>query len=95
MKRKTYYRRVYRVPDGDSLFVTPPIEGERRIRLSGVDAPEYYQFGGKKAWEILKKLVQGKIVSITPVARDDYRRIVAIVKRNGKNINQILRNMGY
>ena len=57
-----------KVTDGDSLVM----QG-RRIRLQGIDAPEYYQTCGdkdgldypcgQKALEFMRRLVEGKNVS--------------------------------
>lgn len=81
-----------KVTDGDSLV----IQG-RRIRLQGIDAPEYNQTCGdkkgfdypcgKKALEFMRRLVKGKNVSCKKIATDIYKRDLSECFANGENIN--------
>lgn len=73
-------RKVRRVIDGDTFEVYRKVGNTRRIRLAGVNAPELYQFGGLKAKARLKKLIEGRTVTIVPKARS-YGRLVANVNR--------------
>jgi endonuclease YncB( thermonuclease family) len=58
--------------------------------LAGINAPEKYQFGGKKATNRLRGLIGGKTVTIIPVGRS-YNRIVANVRSKRKSINKRLK----
>lgn len=81
-----------RVVDGDSLFL-----GNKEVRLSGIDAPEYKQTCfdakqkvydcGKKATQALKKLVHDDI-KCTEVTKDKYKRYVSVCYSHGININK-------
>lgn len=66
---------VSRVADGDS------VETQRwgktvRIRLAGIDAPEWHQPYGRDAHRALQKLIEHKVVLFLPTSRDRYGRIV-------------------
>jgi endonuclease YncB( thermonuclease family) len=75
-----------RVQDGDSLVV-----GERRIRLSGIDAPEIGQpvcgpggeDAGRLAASALREMVRGRALRVRPEGQDVYGRIVASVSAEG------------
>lgn len=68
MTRKKVH--VKRVLDGDTF-----IDGQNiNYRLSDVDAPEKGKPGYQKARNQLKKLIEGKDVSIVEVAKDKYKR---------------------
>lgn len=81
-----------KVTDGDSLVMKG-----RRIRLQGIDAPEYHQSCGdkkgldypcgKKALEFMRHLVKGKKVSCKKIATDIYKRDLSECYVNGENIN--------
>lgn len=83
-------RKVKQVIDGDTFIVSRKIGNTNRVRLAGVNAPEKYQFGGKKATNRLKSLIDGKTVTIVPVGRS-YNRLVADVRKNRKSVNKRLK----
>jgi endonuclease YncB( thermonuclease family) len=69
------------VADGDTLQI-----GATRVRIHGIDAPEYDQgcLRGGKLWpcgeeagKALERLIAGREVRCVQVERDDYHRIVA------------------
>ncbi len=85
---------VIGVSDGDSITVLQNYK-QYRIRLYGIDSPEKGQAFGKKAKQFTSSLTHGKIVELIPYDVDKYKRIVAVVKVDGVNVNEeILRN-GY
>lgn len=86
--------RVRSVPDGDSLTV------ERagrtyRIRLYGIDSPEYRQPGWREARDFTRRLASGRTVDILPMDRDHYGRVVALVERGGVLVNRELVRHGH
>lgn len=83
-------RKVKQVIDGDTFVVSRKIGDTNRIRLAGVNAPEKYQFGGRKAANRLRGLIGGKTVTIVPVGRS-YNRVVANVRSNRKSVNKKLK----
>ncbi len=78
-------RTVKRVLDGDTFQTYRKINGSNYVRLAGVNAPERWQFGGRKATESLKRQIQGKTVTLQPIGRS-YNRVVARVRHNGRLI---------
>jgi len=88
-------RTIKRVVDGDTVEVNRNINGSRYVRLTGVNAPEKHQFGGKQATNTLRGLIGGRQVTITPEARDKYGRTVGIIRRNRENINRKMKRKGY
>jgi micrococcal nuclease len=66
-KAKVFEAKVISVIDGDTII----LESGEKVRYIGIDAPESYmpkmgvsQFYGKDAWDLNKKLVEGKKVSL-------------------------------
>jgi endonuclease YncB( thermonuclease family) len=84
-------RTVVKVIDGDTVQVARKIDGSNFVRLSGVNAPEKNQPGGKKATNILSGMIGGETVTMRPEARDKYGRIVATIIFNRENINKKLK----
>ena len=82
-------RTVKKVIDGDTFIVNRKIGNTDIIRLAGVNAPEKYKSGGKKATNRLKGLIGGKTITIVPVGRS-YGRVVANVRCKRKIVNKKL-----
>lgn len=88
------------VKDGDTLIVN-----RTKIRLFGIDAPEYSQnckdqYGeaypcGRNALQQLSLLLQGATVSCEPRDIDRYNRIVAVCFVDDKDIGQLMVQSGY
>lgn len=72
---------VKEVIDGDTFKTA------NTIRLENVNAPELDKPGGKAAKEKLEELILNKEVVYEEQARDDYKRIIAQVWINSKNVN--------
>ena len=83
-------RTVKKIIDGDTFVVNRKIGNTNRIRLARVNAPEKYQYGGKRATNKLRGLIGGKTVTIIPVGRS-YGRIVANVRHRRRSINRRLK----
>jgi len=74
--------QVTYIVDGDSVWVRAEPGGQRRkLRLSGMDAPEVCQAYGRKSRAALQALVQGQQVRITVHAYDRYARGIATIER--------------
>ncbi len=94
------YRGQPRVIDGDTL----DIRGER-IRLFGIDTPELGQpwwdkdgnehDAGVSARDALASLIDGKRLSVKVLREDKYRRSLAIVKVDGRDIARSLVRRGW
>lgn len=85
----THTGKVIAVADGDTITV---LQGKKqyKIRLYGIDCPESSQAYGKKAKKLTSKLTYGKTVELTAYDVDRYKRVVAVVKVNGVNVNEEL-----
>lgn len=94
------YRGQPRVIDGDTIEV----HGER-IRLFGIDTPETgqpwwdkdgeQQDAGRLSMEALSALVKGRRLSVRVLREDQYRRSVAIVKVDRRDIGRLLVSRGW
>jgi len=69
--------RVVKVTDGDSLEVRDSNGLVHRVRLGGIDAPEYAQPFGNRSRQNLTGLVLNKDVHLEIQKRDAYGRLVA------------------
>ena len=92
-ERNLYDRFVSRVTDGDTLEVSERDGARFKVRLYGSDAPETEkpeqegQPFGEEAFTALRNKVEGKRVDIEVVDMDRYGRAIAVVRRDGRNIN--------
>jgi len=86
---KKMRRTVKKIIDGDTFVVNRRINGTNKVRLANVYAPERYQFGGRKATNILRGLIGGEQVTIVPIARS-YDRVVANVRVNRRSVNKAM-----
>lgn len=67
-----------------------------RIRLFGIDCPEYTQEYGKEAGAVLRSLLLGKDAKVTIHGQDKYRRYVASIESNsGKDLNLYMVREGH
>jgi len=94
LSQREYIReqnRVYEVVDGDTL----QLESGKRVRLVGVDAPEFDRCGGAEAKERLKELVEGKLVQVESVATESYGRTLGLVYIDGLLVNEVMLKEGW
>lgn len=91
---------VHQVIDGDTF----EIEDRERIRLDGIDSPEYrpwdneVQFYGKEASAFAKELLRARKVRLVQdlKKRDKYGRTLAYAfLQDGRFVNQVLVEKGY
>ena len=76
------------VGDGDTARVTSRQGKKVTIRLACIDAPETSQgTSGKWSTQTLKRLIQGKSISLKPQVKDRYGRTVAEIYVGSRNIN--------
>ncbi len=91
--KKLLRASVLRVVDGDTLVVRYR-NTKMRVRLWGIDSPERKQAFSGEAKKFAERLLLGRRVKIYPKDRDDYDRLVAIVKVGGKCVNEELIKAG-
>jgi micrococcal nuclease len=92
---------VVRVTDGDTVKISPEIEGESKVRLIGVDTPETDRGPepyGEEARNFTRRSLEGQNVSLElDVERqDNYGRLLAYVYlADGTMFNETLVRKGY
>lgn len=77
---------VVKVSDGDS-FMIKSYGKKIRVRMYGIDAPELKQRYGKEAKKYLEELILGKRVELKVLYEDRYKRKIARVYYDDKEIN--------
>lgn len=89
-----HYRMLH-VVDGDTFDATDG-EIKFRVRIAGMDAPEKGQEFGKWATVELKKLIEGKEISIRSVGKgfDQYNRILGQVLVDGQDVSLLMIKAG-
>jgi len=86
-----FFARVSRVHDGDTVTVTSDDGAATRVRLYGIDAPEYKQSYGREAKTALVRLVRRKTLDVARVDTDRYGRTVALLRLpDGTLVNEAL-----
>jgi endonuclease YncB( thermonuclease family) len=91
LNEKKENMRVLEVVDGDTF----QLKSGKRVRLMGVDAPEYSRCGGQEAKEFLKNLVSNKIVSLQEETQEAYGRALSLVYANNLLINEEVLKAGW
>lgn len=93
------FHGIGRAGDGDSFHV-----GDRRVRLFGIDAPEFSQLCkrggvdwrcGAEAAERLSRLIDGKDVRCSSMGTDRHGRTVARCEANGVDVSRMMVSTGY
>jgi endonuclease YncB( thermonuclease family) len=87
--------RVVRVADGDTLSLLDDANDQHRIRLFGIDTPEWDQPHGDAARNALSRLVEGELVGVVVVDTDSLGRTVGTVYHGDTNINLALVEGGH
>lgn len=85
--------RVVAVDDGDTVRVQRG-QGDVRIRIFGIDAPEATQAYGPEAREAARRLLLNRTVVVSMKDVDQYGRIVATVSVDGTDIGPELLTAG-
>ncbi len=87
---------VTRVSDGDTLWIAPTGGGApRKVRITGIDAPESCQRGGAAAGAALRAKVLRRPVQVATRALDEYRRELATVQLDGQDLGAWLVMQGH
>lgn len=81
---------IQTVHDGDTVTAVAADGREERIRLLGIDAPEYRQPHGREARAALAQKVQGQPIRLEPHGRDQYDRLLGTLWIDQRNLNHEL-----
>ena len=84
---KRYTGIVTAVSDGDTLRITDTHGQKHKIRLAYIDAPELQQAHGQTARKALETVVLGQTVEVHIFDTDRYRREVAQIWSNRRDVN--------
>ena len=86
---RSFSATVIAIHDGDTISVRTT-RATLRIRLEGIDCPEYRQPYSARAKQFTSQLVYGKEVTIDDRGQDQYGRLLARVRMNGVEVNEAL-----
>ncbi len=94
---------VVRVTDGDTVRISPEVEGESKVRLIGVDTPETGanrgpEPYGEEARDFTRRSLEGQDVTLEfdVERKDDYGRLLAYAYlADGTMFNETLLREGY
>jgi len=87
--------KVDRVIDGDTIRVIFKSKSIK-VRLWGIDTPEYYQAYSKAAKKFTTRLVKNTSVQLEVKDWDDYGRMVAsVIMADGRSLNEELLKSGF
>lgn len=86
---QSFTAKVIRVVDGDSVNVFSLLEKEElKLRLYGIDAPEWKQAYGKESKDALKGLLgQNTEISVKVLDKDRYGRLICELHLDNKDIS--------
>ena len=82
---------VAEVSDGDTF----QLASGKRVRLMGVDAPEFDRCGGKQAKEKLSELINGKYVQLKEEVEESFGRSLALVYVGDTLVNEVILSQGW
>lgn len=86
---------VVTVNDGDTVTAKSPDGVNHRIRLVGIDAPEFDQPFGREARDILASKVGGRRISVESQGLDQHGRVLGRLRVEGVDVNAHLVSHGY
>ena len=92
---KTFTAKVIGVSDGDTITVLKDGREQIKIRLDSIDAPESKQDFGQRSKQALSKTIFGKTVTVQKVGEDRYKRTLAFIQIDGKDVATEMVKAGY
>ncbi len=98
-QRATHTKRCIRVIDGDTIL----LEGDERVRLIGLDAPELHhpskpvQYFAREASDFVERMLEGREVRLEygQTRQDRYGRTLAYVFIGDTLVNKLVIEEGY
>jgi endonuclease YncB( thermonuclease family) len=87
--------RIIKVHDGDTLTGVDSVHVTHKLRLLGIDCPEYPQPYGEEAAKTVQKLCLHDTVRVFTSKRDRYGRELCTIRLNdGTELNRRLLSLG-
>ncbi len=80
-KRKSVRRKVQEVIDGDTFRVRTRVNGSQFVRVAGLNAPERGRKGFSRAKSRLKRLIEGRSVTLRPVGKSHGRTVAKVIHK--------------
>jgi micrococcal nuclease len=90
---EAFNARVIRIIDGDTLEIQKGMK-LRRVRIWGIDTPEWDQPYASQACGFTRRLLEGCDVLVLPIDVDSFGRLVAMIMVNGRNVSEELVRSG-
>jgi endonuclease YncB( thermonuclease family) len=87
--------RVVKVTDGETITLLDANQMQHKVRLYGIDTPEYKQPYSSAATKTLAGLVDGDGVGVEVKETDGYGRAVGVVHKGNVNVNLEMVKSGY
>lgn len=82
--------QVEMVNDGDTVTCVDEAGQTVKIRLQGIDAPEFDQPHGRSARNALEQKLAGRRVRVAGTARDQHGRLLGTLWLDDRNVNREL-----
>ncbi len=90
---RSFRAKVKQIVDGDTIEILWHKDA-RRVRIWGIDCPEWDQPYSAKSKEFTREMLVGKVVEVVPKDNDTYGRLVAVIIVNHANISEELVRSG-
>lgn len=87
--------KVIKIVDGDTFDVLTDNKETVRIRMNGIDCPERKQAYYQVCKDMLSAFIFGKNVVLISNSKDRYRRVLADVYFENRNINLLMIQKGF
>jgi micrococcal nuclease len=87
--------RTEKIHDGDTITLVDSIGRVEKVRLLGIDAPEYRQPHGPEAARALDRLTRGRFLHVDASGRDQFGRLLATLYVDDRNLNRELVAAGH
>lgn len=92
---KKFTGKVIKIVDGDTFDVLTGNKETIRIRMNGIDCPERKQAYYQVCKDALSAFIFGKNIVLISNSKDRYRRVLADVYFENRNINLLMIQKGF
>ena len=92
---ETFRAKVVSVKDGDSIVVLNKNKEQVEIRMDSIDTPEFGQAFGRNAKKAVSESIFDKTVTVQKVGTDRYKRTLAFIQIDGKDLATAMVKNGF